>query len=282
MPSVPTAVVRGDLAKRRVAALRRDVEGSLGRQEDAARRDERDARVGERLSGTGERDGIERAVAVRRHEDPVLQRQVREARHGGSMPIYDRGMQSLAAAALSGLLAQLMSSHGGPPVPVAPAATPAPVSPVTSGGGLTWAVPKSWTPGPSSVMRLATYYLPASGGDADRPELAVFWFGPAQGGTIDQNVARWFSQFEAGSGDPKATRSLTRVGKVPVTLVTAAGTYSAGTGMNAPQAPKKGSLLRGAIAEGPNGAVFFKLTGPRRSVVAAGKDFDALVASLKP
>lgn len=186
------------------------------------------------------------------------------------------------APLLIGLLAQLMSSHGGPPVPIAPAATPAPAAPVTSGGGLSWAVPKSWTPGPSSVMRLATYYLPAAGGDADKPELAVFWFGPAQGGTIDQNVARWLSQFEAGSGDPKPTRSLTRVGTIPVTLVTAAGTYTAGTGMNVPQAPKKGSLLRGAIAEGPRGAVFFKLTGPRRSVALAGKDFDALVASLKP
>jgi len=191
-------------------------------------------------------------------------------------------MQVLAAATLLGLLAQLMSSHGGPPVPVAPAATPAPVFPVTSGGGLSWTVPKSWTPGPSSAMRLATYYLPAVPGDADRPELAVFWFGPTQGGTIDQNVARWFSQFASAPSDPKPSRSLMRVGSVPVTLVTAAGTYSAGTGMGAAPAPKSVYVLRGAMAEGPNGAVFFKLTGPRRSVAAAGKDFDALVASLKP
>jgi hypothetical protein len=131
-------------------------------------------------------------------------------------------------------------------------------------------------------MRLATYYLPSAAGDSDRPELAVFWFGPTQGGTIDQNVARWFSQFEPGPGDPKPTRSLMRVGSVPVTLVTAAGTYSAGTGMGAAPAPKNGYVLRGAMAEGPNGAVFFKLTGPRRSVAAAGKDFDALVSSIKP
>ena len=191
-------------------------------------------------------------------------------------------MQILAAAAL---LAQLVSSHGSAPAMgamAALAATPAPVFPVTSGGGLSWAVPKAWTPGPSSAMRLATYYLPATAGDADRPELAVFWFGPAQGGTIDQNVARWFSQFDAGPGDPKPTRSLMRIGTIPVTLVTAAGTYSAGTGMGAAPAPKGGTVLRGAMAEGPNGAVFFKLTGPRRSVAAAGRDFDALVASLKP
>ncbi|MFI5197333.1 MAG: hypothetical protein ACHQJD_01820 [Thermoanaerobaculia bacterium] len=186
-------------------------------------------------------------------------------------------MLALAAAAL---LAQFVSSHG--PVPVAPAPTPAPVFPVTSGGGLTWVVPKSWAPGPSSAMRLATYYLPVFGSDSDRPELAVFWFGPSQGGTVDQNVARWFSQFAAGPGDPAPTRSLTRVRSLPVTLVTAAGSYSAGTGMGAEPATKSGYALRGAIAEGPNGAVFFKLTGPRRSVAAAGKAFDALVASLKP
>ena len=142
-------------------------------------------------------------------------------------------MQVLAAAAL---LAQLVSSHGSAPAMAAmpaPAATPAPAFPVTSGGGLSWAVPKSWMPGPSSAMRLATYYLPVAAGDADRPELAVFWFGPGRGGSVDANVARWFSQFEAGPGDPKPTRSLTRIGTMPVTLVTAAGTYSAGTGMGA-------------------------------------------------
>ncbi|MGZ6987683.1 MAG: hypothetical protein ACXVH0_01835 [Thermoanaerobaculia bacterium] len=186
-------------------------------------------------------------------------------------------MHALAAAAL---LAQFVSSHG--PIPIAPAATPAPAFPVTSGGGLTWAVPKTWAPGPSSAMRLATYTLPGLGGDSDRPELAVFWFGPSQGWTVDQNVARWFSQFAAAPGDPSPTRSLTRVGSLPVTLVTAAGSYSAGMGMGAAPAAKSGYALRGAIAEGPNGAVFFKLTGPRRSVVAAGKDFNALVASLKP
>ena len=192
------------------------------------------------------------------------------------MTKYDRAMHVPAVLAL---LAQLVSSHGGPP---GPAATPAPVFPVTSGGGLTWAVPKTWVSGPSSAMRLATYFLPASAGDAERPELAVFWFGPGKGGSVDANVERWFSQFTSSSSDPKPTRSLTRIGSLPVTLVKAAGTYSAGPAMGAATAAKNGFSLRGAIAEGPNGAVFFKLTGPRRSVAAAGVDFDALVASLKP
>jgi len=181
--------------------------------------------------------------------------------------------------ALLALLAQLVSSHA---PASALAETPAPAFPVTSGGGLTWAVPKTWVSGPSSAMRLATYLLPAAAGDVERPELAVFWFGPGQGGSVDANVQRWFSQFASSPADPKPTRSLMRVGTLPVTLVKAAGTYSAGTGMGDASPAKRGFALRGAIAEGPDGAVFFKLTGPRRSVAAAGKNFDALVASLKP
>jgi len=182
-------------------------------------------------------------------------------------------------SAVLALLAQLVSSHGGPS---APAQGPAPAVPVTSGGGLTWAVPKTWVSGSSSAMRLATYFLPAAAGDVERPELAVFWFGPGQGGSVDANVERWFSQFASSPADPKPTRSLMRVGTLPVTLVKTAGTYSSGTGMGDASPAKRGYALRGAIAEGPDGALFFKLTGPRRSVAAAGKDFDALVASLKP
>ena len=41
----------------------------------------------------------------------------------------------------------------------------------------------------------------------------------------------------------------------------------------APANPKPGYRLLGAIVEGPEGAVFFKLTGPEKSVTAAEKTF---------
>src|ERR1039458_6942236 len=108
-------------------------------------------------------------------------------------------------SAVLALLPQLVSSHGGPS---ALAATPAPVFPVTSGGGLPWAVPNTRGPGPSSAMRLATYFLPASAGDAERPELAVFWFGPGKGGSVDANVERWFSQFASSPRSEEHTSEL--------------------------------------------------------------------------
>ena len=41
-----------------------------------------------------------------------------------------------------------------------------------------------------------------------------------------------------------------------------------------------GYQMLGAIIDGPQGMVFFKLTGPQAAVTAAAKDFDAMLASL--
>jgi hypothetical protein len=66
-----------------------------------------------------------------------------------------------------------------------------------------------------------------------------------------------------------------------VTTVDVAGTYASGM-MMGPATPKPGWRLLGAIVEGgPEGAVFFKLTGPARTVAAAQKDFRRLLQSLK-
>lgn len=51
--------------------------------------------------------------------------------------------------------------------------------------------------------------------------------------------------------------------------------------LKVPKAPKEGWALRGAIAAGPGGNVFFKLVGPRKTVERAQPAFDALVKSLR-
>jgi len=173
------------------------------------------------------------------------------------------------------VLAQLASSHAGAP-PAAAVESP------TTAGGLSWTLPKGWVGAPASSMRVATYRTPAAAGDPEGGEVAVFYFGPGQGGGIDANVERWFSQMTPEAGSRKPSRSQTKVGDIPVTLCTAEGTYTGAMGMGgAPSAPKKGFTLEGAIAEGSGGAVFFKLTGPKKSVAKAKAAFDALVKSLK-
>jgi hypothetical protein len=43
---------------------------------------------------------------------------------------------------------------------------------------------------------------------------------------------------------------------------------------------KENYRLLGAIVAGPQGSVFFKFTGPAKTVAAAQPEFDALIASM--
>jgi len=69
---------------------------------------------------------------------------------------------------------------------------------------------------------------------------------------------------------------------VAITMVDASGTY---TGMGGPMMagkPVPGYRLIGAIAEGPGGNVFFKLTGPAKTIAAQQKSFEQLLMSIAP
>lgn len=144
---------------------------------------------------------------------------------------------------------------------------------------VTWSVPANWKEQASRPMRAATYSVPAAAGDAEGGECAVFFFGKGQGGDAEANVQRWAGQFE---GSPKPARSTRTVAGMTVQIVEVAGTYLAPSGpMMQSQGRKPGYKLLGAIVPAPEGSVFFKLTGPAKTVDAARAAFDALVASIK-
>jgi hypothetical protein len=144
-------------------------------------------------------------------------------------------------------------------------------------GGITWTVPGSWTRGPGRPMRVATYEVPAAK-DAEAGQCAVFFFGRGQGGELDANVQRWAGQFKE---KPAPKRERRTAAGMPVTRVDVEGTYlNPGGGMMQSQGEKPGYRLLGAIVEGPEGNVFFKLTGPEATVDAAEAAFDGLLASL--
>ena len=128
-------------------------------------------------------------------------------------------------------------------------------------------------------MRVATYAIPATQGDAEGAECAVYYFGAGQGGGVDANLERWIGQFQPAT---KSKRWAKKVNGTQVSLADVSGTYTAhGGSMSQSQGDKPGWRLLGAIAESPQGAVFFKLAGPAKTVAAASKSFDALVGSLK-
>ena len=145
--------------------------------------------------------------------------------------------------------------------------------------GLKWTVPARWTLQDQRPMRLATYSVPAVKGDAEGGECAVFYFGPNQGGGVEDNIDRWVGQFE-NSGAPE--RSTQMLHGLTVARVKVSGTFLAPGGPKMEsQGQKPNYMLLGAIASGPRGAVFFKLTGPAKTIEAAAADFDRMLGTLK-
>ena len=129
-------------------------------------------------------------------------------------------------------------------------------------------------------MRAATYTAPAAAGDTEGGECAVFYFGPGQGGGVDDNLKRWIGQFQQPEGKPQIKKQT--IGGFSVTTVDLSGAYTGGGGpMAASRVAKPGYRLLGAIVEGPQGAVFFKFVGPAKTVAAQQPAFDGLLKSLK-
>lgn len=141
-----------------------------------------------------------------------------------------------------------------------------------------WTKPERWVQQGERAMRVATYTVPAATGDKEGGECAVFYFGSGQGGNVDDNINRWIGQFESGR---KHNRSSKEINGMKVTLVQIAGAYLSPSGPMMESAEKKENYrLLGAIIETPEGPVFFKLTGPAKTVEDAEKEFDGLVNSI--
>jgi hypothetical protein len=146
--------------------------------------------------------------------------------------------------------------------------------------GVSWTPPSNWKSQGSRPMRAATYAVPAAPGDSEDAECAVFYFGPGQGGGVQANIDRWLAQFQEKPATPPQPKKQTIAG-FPVTTIEHAGTYLAGAPMAPVKTPKTGFRMVGSIVEAPEGNVFFKLTGPAKTVAAAQAAFQKLLASLK-
>ena len=142
--------------------------------------------------------------------------------------------------------------------------------------GVKWSVPSSWKAQAERPMRVATYDIPAAPG-SQPGECGVFYFGQGQGGSVEENFARWTKQFEGAGAAKKAEKT---VHGLRVRTIDISGTYLASGGpMMQSQGKKPGYRLLGAIVEAPQGLVFFKCIGPAATIGKAQADFDALVGS---
>ena len=173
-----------------------------------------------------------------------------------------------------------------PPAPSQPVSAVADASASTvekSFGPIKANVPAEWTvQTPTSSMRKFQYGLLKVAGDGEDGELAVFYFGPGQGGSVEANIERWIGQIsqpDGSSSKDKAKTNKKQIGGMAVTLVDVSGTYSAGMMSNAP--PRQGYRMLAAVAETTEGPWFFKLTGPEKTIAKWSSGFDQFIASFK-
>ncbi|MBS1788114.1 MAG: hypothetical protein JST85_10350 [Acidobacteria bacterium] len=149
-------------------------------------------------------------------------------------------------------------------------------------GEIKWTAPSHWEAKPAGGMRAATYLVPAAAGDSEGGECAVF---VNIGGGTQANIDRWIGQFQQPDGSAsaaKAKQGKETINGLTVTTVDVTGTFSGG-GMAMGQAPtpKPGYRMLGAIVEDPSSVVFFKLTGPAKTIAAAQNEFKTLLKSVK-
>jgi hypothetical protein len=172
----------------------------------------------------------------------------------------------------------LLSSRG-EVAPGTTAAGPAGGAGSAVGSGLDYSLPAGWkAQPPANSMRLAQATIPGPGGPG---ELAVFYFGPGQGGTAKDNITRWVKQLEMPAGAAPRQEAFAVPG-FQITLVDASGTLQpSGMGMG-PTEPQPGYRLLGAVIEGTGGPWFFKATGPEATLAAAREPFVAMLKGLKP
>ncbi|MEZ5312466.1 MAG: hypothetical protein R2862_01850 [Thermoanaerobaculia bacterium] len=180
--------------------------------------------------------------------------------------------------------------------PAAPAAPPA--QPSTTGGtagfalqrahgeessgtaasGLTFDLPAAWQRDtPSSAMRLAQATVPGAAGAG---ELAVFYFGPGQGGGVENNFERWLGQVQS-DGVAKPERGSFEANGFRISWIDARGTLlPSGMGSGSGDAATRLAPPR-RRRRGRRRPWFFKLTGPDATLAAEREPFLTMLRSVR-
>jgi hypothetical protein len=151
---------------------------------------------------------------------------------------------------------------------------------VLASSALVYEAPDAWRSlPPASSMRLAEWTY------GDRSEIVIFYFGPGQGGGVEANLERWFSQFEQPDGTSsreKAEVTKSRSGGLDVTRVEVSGTYVAPRRPGAAERHNEPDYaMIAAVVEGGSGPWFIRFLGPASEVSRGEASFDAFLSTLR-
>lgn len=137
-------------------------------------------------------------------------------------------------------------------------------------GPLSFTAPKDWTSQTPEPPRKAQYKLAHAEADADDAQVTVINFGRGQGGSVEDNIARWASQFEQPDGRKTSDvlmRTNRKVNGMDILEVDISGTCLPstipGTGN---KVRKEGWRMLTSMIGTTEGAYFVKLLGPVTTV----------------
>ncbi len=151
-----------------------------------------------------------------------------------------------------------------------------------SAAGVSWTRPAGWTAEGQRPMRAATYSIPPEFGEKSGAECGIYFFGTGQGGSVDDNITRWKSQFTNHGAPAPAKVAKRTVHGIAMTTIDVSGEYSGlGGPLSDGTSRVAGYRLLGAIVSAPGGNIFVKCTGPLKTMSVNEPKFEQLLASFQ-
>lgn len=169
---------------------------------------------------------------------------------------------------------------------------PAPVRPTMGAGeilsknpkearflGLVAPKPATWIEHPSATkMRAANFTVPGREG-SEAAHIVVFYFGPTEGGTVQENIVRWQQQFKRDENGRliDARIETLQADGMQVTLVELAGDWmKMGSDWYTPD-----QLFLAAVIESPSGNIYIRFAGDTATVEGNRDDFYAMIRGVR-
>lgn len=153
--------------------------------------------------------------------------------------------------------------------------------------GVAFLPPEAWTDLGATQMRKASFSFGPAEGDTDAAEVTAFYFGEGQGGDIESNIARWIGQMDPPEGQEiqevvRRSKMTTQTG-LDIHFVEINGTHNRSMGGGPMTGGRTkaypGWRMVGAIIEGPEGNIFFKLVGPEMTAGQMEESFRQMLST---
>ncbi len=148
-------------------------------------------------------------------------------------------------------------------------------------GGVTLNAPEGWKK-KQPRSRIIAYEFAATKAEGDPADGRMTAM--VAGGSVKANIDRWIGQFrqpDGGDSSQKAKVEKTQVKGLTVHTVDLSGTFLDRRGPFAPPTSREDYRMLGAIIEAPQGQVFLKFYGPKKTMAKYAEQFQEMLKTME-